>query len=117
MVFTNVYNPRSQVNRKDEYLDTLVERGATLGANSTIVCGVTVGQFSFVGAGALINRSVKPFALMVGVPARQIGWMSAYGERVKLPLHGHGEWVCPHTDDRYLLEVDTLRRIPNGVVK
>ena len=88
MVFTNVYNPRSRVNRKDEYLDTLVERGATLGANSTIVCGVTVGQFSFVGAGALINRSVKPFALMVGVPARQIGWMSAYGERVKLLFMG-----------------------------
>ena len=103
MVFTNVYNPRSSVSRKDEYRSTLVERGATLGANSTIVCGVRISHHAFIGAGALVNRDVKPFALMVGVPARQVGWMSAYGERVELPLEGSGEWTCPHTGDHYQL--------------
>ncbi|MDF2446252.1 MAG: serine acetyltransferase [Moraxellaceae bacterium] len=108
MVFTNVYNPRSAVSRKDEYRDTLVKRGATLGANSTIVCGVTVGEYAFVGAGAVVNRDVKPFALMAGVPARQIGWMSRFGERLPLPLKGEAEAVCPHTGDRYVLRGDTL---------
>jgi len=108
MVFTNVYNPRSAVSRKDEYRDTVVERGATLGANCTIVCGSRIGRHAFVGAGAVVNRSVKPYALMVGVPARQIGWMSAHGERIPLPLQGKGEWVCPHTDARYVLEGDLL---------
>jgi UDP-2-acetamido-3-amino-2,3-dideoxy-glucuronate N-acetyltransferase len=110
MVFTNVYNPRSAVSRKDEYRDTLVERGATLGANCTIVCGSRIGRHAFVGAGALVNRDVKPFALMVGVPARQVGWMSAYGERVALPLEGEGEWICPHTGDRYCLCADQLQQ-------
>lgn len=112
MVFTNVYNPRSAITRKDEYRDTLVERGATLGANCTIVCGTRIGSYSFVGAGAVVNRDVRPFALMVGVPARQLGWMSAYGERVALPLQGQGVWTCPHTGDRYHLEGDLLRREP-----
>jgi UDP-2-acetamido-3-amino-2,3-dideoxy-glucuronate N-acetyltransferase len=112
MVFTNVYNPRSAVSRKDEYRDTLVERGATLGANCTIVCGTRIGRFAFIGAGAVVNRVVKPFALMVGVPARQVGWMSAHGERVELPLEGEGEWVCPHTSDRYVLRGDQLDFIP-----
>ena len=112
MVFTNVYNPRSAVSRKDEYRDTLVERGATLGANCTIVCGTRIGHHAFVGAGAVVNRDVKPFALMVGVPARQLGWMSAYGERVELPLQGEGEWVCPHTGDRYCLVEDQLSHFP-----
>jgi UDP-2-acetamido-3-amino-2,3-dideoxy-glucuronate N-acetyltransferase len=103
MVFTNVYNPRSAVSRKDEYRDTVVRRGATLGANCTIVCGVTIGEFAFVGAGAVINDDVPPYALMVGVPARQIGWMSRFGERLALPLTGDGEAVCPHTGDRYRL--------------
>ena len=103
MVFTNVYNPRSAVSRKDEYRNTVVELGATLGANCTIVCGTRIGRHAFVGAGAVVNRDVKPFALMVGVPARQIGWMSAYGERVDLPLHGTGSWICPHTADSYQL--------------
>ena len=76
MVFTNVYNPRAAVSRKDDYRDTVIRRGATLGANCTIVCGVTIGEFAFVGAGAVVNQGVKPYALMVGVPARQIGWMS-----------------------------------------
>lgn len=114
MVFTNVYNPRSAVSRKDEYRDTVVERGATLGANSTIVCGVRIGHHAFVGAGAVVNRDVKPFALMVGVPARQVGWMSAYGERVKLPLQGDGHWVCPHTGDRYTLLGDQLSHAPHA---
>ncbi|MBM4100120.1 MAG: N-acetyltransferase, partial [Planctomycetes bacterium] len=90
MVFTNVYNPRSAVTRKDEYRDTVVRRGATLGANCTVVCGVTVGEHAFIGAGAVVNRDVKPFALMAGVPARQIGWMSKFGERVPLALDGRG---------------------------
>ena len=110
MVFTNVYNPRSAVSRKDEYRDTIVEQGATLGANSTIVCGTRIGHYAFVGAGAVVNRDVKPYALMVGVPARQVGWMSAYGERVELPLKGEGFWDCPHTGDRYCLRGDHLQR-------
>jgi UDP-2-acetamido-3-amino-2,3-dideoxy-glucuronate N-acetyltransferase len=109
MVFTNVYNPRSFVERKNEYRDTLVKRGATLGANCTIVCGVTIGQFAFIGAGAVINRDVPDFALVVGVPGRQIGWMSQYGEQLNLPLTGNGEAYCSHTGTRYVLE--------NGVLK
>ena len=104
MVFTNVYNPRSAVTRKDEYRRTLVRRGATLGANSTIVCGVTVGAYAFVGAGAVVNHDVPDYALMVGVPARQIGWMSRRGERLNLPLSGDAETVCEHTGQRYLLK-------------
>jgi len=103
MVFTNVYNPRAAVPRKAEYRRTLVKRGATLGANSTIVCGITVGRYAFVGAGAVVNRDVPDFALMVGVPARQIGWMSRHGERLQLPLQGTAVAVCPHTGDRYRL--------------
>jgi len=103
MVFTNVYNPRSAVTRKDEYRNTLVKRGATLGANCTIVCGVTIGEYAFIGAGSVINKDVPAFALMVGVPAKQIGWMSRFGERVALPLSGEGAYSCPHTGDRYEL--------------
>jgi UDP-2-acetamido-3-amino-2,3-dideoxy-glucuronate N-acetyltransferase len=103
MVFTNVYNPRSAVTRKDEYRDTIVRRGATLGANCTIVCGIEIGEHAFVGAGAVVNRDVPAFALMLGVPARQAGWMSRFGERLPLPLSGSGMAVCPHTGDRYVL--------------
>jgi UDP-2-acetamido-3-amino-2,3-dideoxy-glucuronate N-acetyltransferase len=103
MVFTNVYNPRSAVTRKDEYRDTVVRHGATLGANCTIVCGVTIGEFAFVAAGAVINRNVPAYALMAGVPARQIGWMSEYGERLELPLTGDGQAKCPHTGRVYQL--------------
>jgi UDP-2-acetamido-3-amino-2,3-dideoxy-glucuronate N-acetyltransferase len=103
MVFTNVYNPRSAVTRKDEYLKTLIKKGATLGANSTIVCGTTVGEYAFVGAGAVINKDVPDFALMVGVPAKQIGWMSRYGDRLALPLKGNAETICPHSGQRYIL--------------
>lgn len=110
MVFTNVYNPRSLIERKDEYRDTLVRRGATLGANCTIVCGVTIGAFAFVGAGAVIQRDVPDFALMVGVPARQIGWMSAYGERLDLPVTGEAQTTCMHTGDLYVLSGNTVTR-------
>jgi UDP-2-acetamido-3-amino-2,3-dideoxy-glucuronate N-acetyltransferase len=104
MVFTNVYNPRSAVSRKDDYRDTVVRRGATLGANSTVVCGTTIGEYAFVAAGAVINRDVKPYALMAGVPAKQIGWMSQFGERLALPLSGSAEATCAATGMRYKLE-------------
>ncbi len=108
MVFTNVYNPRSAVTRKNEYRRTLVKRGATLGANCTIVCGVTIGEYAFIGAGAVVTRDVKPYALMVGVPARQAGWMSEYGERIPLPLQGKGAFQCPHTGSTYVLNDEHL---------
>jgi UDP-2-acetamido-3-amino-2,3-dideoxy-glucuronate N-acetyltransferase len=104
MVFTNVYNPRSHVSRKDEYRDTVIRRGATLGANCTIVCGVEIGDFAFIGAGSVVNRDVKPYALMVGVPARQIGWMSEFGEQLSLPLAGGGVATCKATGREYVLK-------------
>ena len=114
VVFTNVYNPRSFVARKDEYKDTLVRKGATLGANSTVVCGVKVGEYAFVAAGAVINRDVPDYALMAGVPARQIGWMSRYGERIPLPPQGSGEYRCPHTNDHYILNGQRLECLGAG---
>jgi UDP-2-acetamido-3-amino-2,3-dideoxy-glucuronate N-acetyltransferase len=108
MVFTNVYNPRALVERKNEYRDTLVKRGATLGANCTIVCGVTIGEHAFVAAGAVINKDVLAYAMMVGVPGRQIGWMSEYGEKLDFILSGDAQAICSHTQDKYLLE--------NGIV-
>lgn len=104
MVFTNVYNPRSAVTRKNEYRVTRIKKGATLGANSTIVCGVTVGEYAFIAAGAVINRDVKPYALMAGVPARQIGWMSQNGDRLDLPLTGSAKAMCPQTGILYTLQ-------------
>ena len=103
MVFTNVYNPRSLIERKDQYLNTLVKKGATLGANCTIVCGVTIGEYSFVGAGAVVNKDVPAYALMVGVPAKQIGWMSEFGEQLDLPLEGEAQVACEHTGAIYRL--------------
>ena len=111
MVFTNVYNPRSAISRKDQYRDTLVRQGATLGANCTIVCGVTIGMFAFVGAGAVVNRDVPDFALVAGVPARHVGWMSRFGEQLDLPLTGSGETVCAHTSERYFLENGSCRLV------
>jgi len=108
MVFTNVYNPRSLIERKSEYRNTLVKKGATLGANCTIVCGTTIGEYAFVGAGAVVNKDVKPYALMVGVPARQVGWMSQYGEQIPLPLQGEGQYTCPQSGQAYRLVGDQL---------
>ena len=110
MVFTNVYNPRSLIERKNEYRNTLVRRGATLGANSTIVCGTTVGEFAFVGAGAVVNRDIPAYALVVGVPAKQIGWMSEFGEQLQLPLTGNAEVRCSHTHDLYVLNDSKLTK-------
>ncbi|WP_313477111.1 UDP-2-acetamido-3-amino-2,3-dideoxy-D-glucuronate N-acetyltransferase [Stutzerimonas kunmingensis] len=111
MVFTNVYNPRSLIERKDQYRDTLVKKGATLGANCTIVCGVTIGEYAFVGAGAVVNKDIPAYALMVGVPARQIGWMSEFGEQLELPVNGEGEVACPHTRARYVLTGNILNKV------
>ena len=104
MTFTNVYNPRSAISRTNEYRPTLVRRGATLGANCTLICGTTIGSHAFIAAGAVVNRDVPDFALMAGVPARHIGWMSRYGEQLDLPLEGSGEYKCPHLGDVYRLE-------------
>jgi len=102
IVLTNVYNPRSAISRKDQYRNTLIKKGATLGANCTIVCGVTIGEYAFIGAGAVVNKNVPCYALMVGVPAKQIGWMSEYGERLNLPLYGDSnEAECFNTKVRY----------------
>src|SRR5688572_7912126 len=103
MVFTNVMNPRAAVPRKSEFRRTLVRQGATLGANCTVVCGTTIGRYAFVGAGAVVSRDASDFALVVGVPARQIGWMSRHGERLDLPLQGNGSASCPGTGERYVL--------------
>ncbi|HAS6335162.1 acyltransferase [Vibrio vulnificus] len=108
MVFTNVYNPRSLIGRKDQYRDTIVKKGATLGANCTVVCGITIGEYAFIGAGTVVNKDVKPFALMVGVPAKQIGWMSQYGEQLDLPLEGYLTITCPHTQTVYQLDGSIL---------
>ncbi len=104
MVFTNVYNPRSAIPRKTEFRPTRVRKGATLGANCTIICGITIGAYAFVAAGAVVNHNVADFALMTGVPARHTGWMSRYGEKIPLPLQGSGEYQCPRLGDVYLLE-------------
>jgi UDP-2-acetamido-3-amino-2,3-dideoxy-glucuronate N-acetyltransferase len=110
MVFTNVYNPRSAVTRKDEYRNTIVKQGATLGANCTIVCGITIGEYAFVGAGAVVNRDVPAYALMVGVPARQVGWMSRFGEQLKFEKQSDGTSVaiCEKTGDRYCKKFDLV---------
>ena len=113
MVFTNVHNPRAAIARKDEYRRTHVRQGATLGANATVVCGTTIGRHAFIGAGAVITRDVPDFALMVGVPARQVGWMSRFGERLPLPVASDEpqDAVCPHTGDRYRLVGGDLQLI------
>jgi len=112
MVFTNVYNPRSLIVRKSEYRDTLVKKGATLGANCTIVCGTTIGEYAFVGAGAVVNKNVPAYALMVGVPARHIGWMSEHGEQLSLPLQGSAEAICAITGARYVLNGSLVTKLP-----
>ena len=111
MVFTNVYNPRSMISRKHEYRKTVVRAGATLGANCTIVCGITIGRYAFVGAGAVVTNDVADYVLLVGVPAQQIGWMSEHGERLDLPLQGGGSATCPSSGARYELSGAGLRRV------
>ena len=106
-----MYNPRALIERKSEYRATRVKTGATLGANCTIVCGVTIGEYAFIGAGTVINRDVPAYALMVGVPARQIGWMSEFGERLALPVQGQGGAVCPQTGARYVLNGQQLHKV------
>jgi UDP-2-acetamido-3-amino-2,3-dideoxy-glucuronate N-acetyltransferase len=114
MVFTNVYNPRSAIPRKDEYRKTLVRRGSTLGANCTVVCGVTIGEHAFVGAGAVINRDVPDYALVLGVPGRIAGWMSRHGERLDLPASGEGEARCAQSGERYRLRAGRCERLPSA---
>lgn len=104
MVFTNVHNPRSAVPRKNQLQATLVRQGATLGANCTIICGVSIGVYAFVGAGAVVNKDVGDYALVVGVPAKQIGWISEFGEKLDLPVHGNSQAICSHTKEKYFLK-------------
>jgi UDP-2-acetamido-3-amino-2,3-dideoxy-glucuronate N-acetyltransferase len=111
VVFTNVMNPRAAISRKHAYRRTLVREGATLGANCTIVCGVTIGRHAFIGAGAVVRHDVPDHALVVGVPARQIGWVSRQGERLELPVCGDGEAACPATGERYRLEGGVLTHL------
>jgi UDP-2-acetamido-3-amino-2,3-dideoxy-glucuronate N-acetyltransferase len=109
MVFTNIVNPRSAVNRKEQYVKTLVEKGASIGANSTIICGHTIGRFSFIGAGAVVTKDVKPYALVVGNPSRQTGWMSEFGH--KLSFGQDGTAVCPESGERYRLDNGAVSKI------
>jgi UDP-2-acetamido-3-amino-2,3-dideoxy-glucuronate N-acetyltransferase len=111
MVFTNVYNPRSFLERKSEFKQTIVKKGASLGANCTVVCGVKIGEYSFIGAGAVITKDVKSYALMAGVPAKQIGWMSKSGEKIPLPLEGVGDYKCQKTSEIYSLRKNILLRL------
>ena len=107
-VFTNVTNPRSEIVRKHEYKKTLIKRGATLGANCTIICGVTIGKFAFIGAGAVISKDVPDYALMVGVPGKQTGWMSEFGKKLDLPLKGNGETICKYSRQKYKLKASKV---------
>jgi UDP-2-acetamido-3-amino-2,3-dideoxy-glucuronate N-acetyltransferase len=109
MVFTNISNPRSAIVRKHLYEKTLVKKGASIGANATIVCGHTIGEFAFIGAGAVVTKDVKPFALMVGNPAKQLGWMSEFGHRLEFDKNNIA--VCPESKQEYQLENNNLKRI------
>lgn len=111
MVFTNVYNPRAAIPRKDEYRATIVRKGATLGANCTIICGTTIGEHAFVAAGAVINKNIQPYSLVAGIPGRQIGWMSRHGVRLDLPLLGEGEAICSATGDLYAMSAGKVRLV------
>jgi UDP-2-acetamido-3-amino-2,3-dideoxy-glucuronate N-acetyltransferase len=109
MVFTNINNPRSAVIRKGQYLKTLVKRGATIGANATVVCGHTIGEFAFIGAGAVVTTDVSAYALMVGNPARQTGWMSEYGQR--LHFNENDMATCHETGEKYILQNNLVSKI------
>lgn len=112
MVFTHIAFPRAAVNRRESFVKTIVKNGVTLGANSTVVPGVTIGMGAFLAAGSTLTKDCKDWAMMLGSPARQVGWASAYGEKIPLPLVGEGEWKCSHTGDTYVLEDSTLVRTP-----
>ena len=109
MVFTNVFNPRAFIDRKNEYRNTLVKKGVTLGANSTVICGVTIDKYAFIGAGAVVSKDIPCYAIMTGVPAKQVGWMSEIGEKIPLPLEGEGKYICPHTGQTYWLKNSALK--------
>ncbi len=109
MVFTNVINPRSAINRRNQYQKTLVKRGATIGANATIVCGITIGEYAFVGAGAVVTKDVKPYSLVVGNPARHIGWMSEYGHRLHFDENNIA--ICPESNEKYVLDNDNVHKL------
>jgi UDP-2-acetamido-3-amino-2,3-dideoxy-glucuronate N-acetyltransferase len=112
MVFTHIAFPRAAVNRRRAFEKTIVKNGVSLGANATVVPGVVIGVGTFLAAGATLTKSSKDWSLMIGTPARQVAWVSAYGERMALPLEGVGEWLCPHTQDRYVLDADQVHRTP-----
>ncbi|MGB4414079.1 MAG: acyltransferase [Paludibacter sp.] len=109
MVFTNVINPRSHVSRKNEYAETIVRKGASIGANATVVCGTEIGEYALIGAGAVVTKSVKPYALVIGNPARQTGWVSEYGH--KLHFNEQGIAFCPETNQQYQLNEGEVKRI------
>lgn len=119
MVFTHISFPRAAVNRRATFRKTIVKKGVTLGANCTVVPGITIGTGTFLAAGSTLTKDTKDWALMVGAPARQVGWVTAYGEKIPLPLTGEGEWTCEHTGDRYVLDVSTMVRYPgpNDILK
>ncbi len=108
MVFTNVINPRSAVIRKDEYKKTIVKKGASIGANATIICGNNIGEFALIGAGSVVTKEVLPYALVVGNPSKQIGWISEYGHRLK--FNDHGTAICPESNDMYELKNNRVQK-------
>ena len=109
MVFTNVINPRSAVNRRDEYMKTVVKKGASIGANATIVCGNDIGAYAFIGAGAVVTKEIPAYALVVGNPSKQIGWISEFGHRLNFDEHGHA--TCPESQESYQLENDRVSKL------
>ena len=109
MVFTNVVNPRSSVNRRGQYVETLVKKGVTIGANATIVCGYPIGEYAFIGAGAVVTKEVAPYALVIGNPAKQVGWMSEYGHKLK--FNENGEAICPESNEKYKRENNKVIKV------
>lgn len=112
MVFTHISYPRAAVSRRSIFVKTIVQTGATLGANATVVPGLNIGRGAFLAAGSTLTKSCKDWAFMIGTPARHVSWVSAYGDKVPLPTTGEGDWTCPHTGDHYILEGDIMRREP-----
>jgi UDP-2-acetamido-3-amino-2,3-dideoxy-glucuronate N-acetyltransferase len=112
MVFTHISFPRAAVSRRAAFLKTIVKTGVTLGANATVVPSITIGEGTFLAAGSTLTRDTQPWSLMIGAPARQVGWVSAFGEKIPLPLDGTGRWRCPHTGDEYRLDGKNMQRFP-----